>query len=484
MRQRLKSSVAGALLFPLIVAGCAKVGPDYQPPQVQTPIAWSEAAAGPESGETDLRNWWQGFGDPLLEDLVAQAVAGNLDLQMAARRVIAAKADRVAIAAGGLPTLGAGVSAANSRSSEMLTWPPGVGEYKTYQYGLESSWELDVFGGTRRAVEAADAASGAAAEDRRGIMVALLGDLASDYTLLRFSQKRLEIAHRNIAAEQKALELSERAYKAGLGTDMDVARARAAVETSQSQIPPLEANIARMGHAIALLLGRFPGDLKADGVLARLVLPLPKDLVLPPLPGTLPSEMVRNRPDIRRAERQIAAATARVGVATAELFPHFKIPLGIGPMTSNMVNLLESDALVWTFGLSATQTLYDGGKSNAHIRAAEAVAEQDRLAYRQTILQAFREVEDRLVGYRTEQDRHASLVAAAADEAQAFDRATRLYASGLTDFLKVLDSERALFHAEDSLAQSEQAQALDLIGLYRALGGGWQEADREVASTE
>ena len=473
-RHLLGSRLLSAVLAASMLAACT-VGPDYQPPQPQLPEHWSEDhdAANVKA----LGPWWHEFHDPLLDRMVAQAITGNLDIQMAMQRVEAARADRVVVASADLPSVGAGVSAANSRSSEKLTWPPGLGEYKTYQYGLEASWEIDIFGGTRRAVEASDAVIGAAVEERRAVLVALLGELAADYITLRSSQHRLDIAQRNIEAAQKALELSNRAFTAGMGTDMDVARAHAAFETAQSQIPLLKATGAQMRHAIAVLLGRFPEEMSQELALAERTNPQ-----LPTLPTTLPSEVVRNRPDIRRAERHIAAATARVGVATADLFPHFKIPLGLSPMASNLVNLFDPDSLVWTFGLSATQTLYDGGRSEARIRAAEALAEHDRLAYRQAILTAFREVEDRLIGYSTERQRHAFLTAAAEDERRAFDRATRLYAAGLTDFIKVLDSERALFAAEDAVAQSELAQFLDVIGLYRSLGGGWQEAEAANAA--
>lgn len=459
------------ILLAALVAACA-VGPDYQPPQPQLPDHWSEQSAS-QAETQDLALWWRSFNDPELDRLVNQAIAGNLDLKRAVQRIEAAKAERVIQAAGGLPTVTAGASASNARSSETLSWPPGNGEYKTYQYGLESSWEIDVFGKTKRAVEAADATIGVAIEDRRAIMVALLGEVAADYVTLRSAQHRLDIAQRNIATEQRALALSEKAFSAGLGTDMDVARARATVETSQGQVPQLTVSIGRMSHAIAVLLGRFPGEMTAELETPPLEGPMVGG-ALPVLPAALPSDVVRNRPDIRRAERRIAVATAQVGVATADLFPHFVIPLGLTPMTSNLVNLFDPGSLVWSFGLSASQTLYDGGRSEARVKVAQVLTEEDRLAYQQTILAAFREVEDRLIGFSMERQRHDSLAAAAADERRAFDRASQLYANGLTDFLKVLDSERALFRAEDSVAESELVQRLEIIGLYRAFGGGWQ----------
>jgi NodT family efflux transporter outer membrane factor (OMF) lipoprotein len=460
----------GSLIGALVLAACT-VGPDYQPPQITLPAQFDGPIPAADAA-IDPGAWWQSFKDPLLDKLVAQAIEGNLSLKIAAQRIAAARAERDAVAAAQQPTVGAGVSAANSRSSELLTWPPGLGEYKTYQFGLEGSWEIDLFGGTRRAVEAADAQAEASVEDRRAAVVAVLGELAADYAILRSNQHRLDIAHRNIAAESDAWGLSRRAFAAGLGTEVDMARAEAAVHLSEAQLPTLEAGVARMTHAIAVLLGRFPEEVKA-----ALFASGDHQLAMPPLPAALPSEVLRNRPDIRRAERRIAAATARVGVATAELFPKLKIPLGISPMASNLGNLLNAKSLVWTFGASASQTLLDGGRDDARIRAAEAVAEEDRLAYRQTVLTAFGEIEDRLIDFSAEQRRHVALTAAVEEERRAFDRITRLYAAGLTDFLGVLDSARALFHAEDSLAQSDLNQTLDLVGLYRALGGGWRSVE-------
>jgi len=453
----------------LLLAGCT-VGPDYEAPQLAVPQNFQSIQT--DAVPVELESWWRGFQDPLLDRLVSEAVANNLPLKIAAQRIAAARADRDAVASAEEPTLGASASGINARSSRMQVWPHGVGEYKTYRFGLEGSWELDLFGGTRRTIEAADAVTQVAEEDRRGILVALLGELAADYAILRSNQHRLDIAHRNIEAEQNALALTRRALTAGLGTDVDVTRAEAAVRQSEARVPTLEADTQRMVHAIAVLLGRYPEDLSVDifSVGGR-------EVKEPPLPATIPSEVLRNRPDIRQAERQIAAATARIGVATADLFPKFKIPFGIGPMASNLGNLFNAQSLVWTLGATASQTISDGGRNDARIRAAEAIAEQDRLNYRQTILTAFREIEDRLTGYDAERRRHTLLTAAVVDEKKAFDQTMRLYGRGLTDFYKVLDSERAMFQAEDGLAQSELAQTLDLIGLYRGLGGGWQAAE-------
>ena len=460
MRRRI-SFVLGAI----IVGGCT-VGPDYQPPQIDLPPRF-EAPSASQMPPIDLAEWWHGFHDPALDQLVSEAIQNNLSLKIVAQRIVVARADRDAVAAAESPTINATASGFNNRESEKLHWPKGLGEYKTYQFGLEGSWEIDLFGGTRRAIEAADAQTGVVEEDKRAAMVALLGELAADYAILRSDQHRLDIARRNISAQSNAFDLSRRALAAGLGTEVDVSRAEAELRISEAMVPELEGGVSHMCHAIAVLLGRFPEDLKTE------VFDSGKhELSPPPLPSAVPSDVLRNRPDIRRAERQIAAATARVGVATADLFPKFKIPLGIAPTASNFGALPAFEALNWTLGAAASQNIFDGGRADARVQAAEAIAEADRLAYRQTVLEAFREIEDRLTGYDVERRRQISLAAAVAREREAFDQITRLYARGLVDFYKVLDSERAVFHAEDSLAQSELNQTLDIIGLYRGLGGG------------
>ncbi|MDR3517076.1 MAG: efflux transporter outer membrane subunit [Azospirillaceae bacterium] len=458
-----------AALFMLgLAAGCT-VGPDYQASVPDVPDHWTEVCADGDAPvrPVDLSAWWRRFDDPLLDRLIDQAIAGNLDLKRAMQRLVEARAERDIVAATELPTIAAEASGTSARSSERLTYPPGVGGYKTYEGGLDAAWEIDVFGGTRRAVEAADAQVEVSVEDRRAILVSLLAEIAVDYATLRSDQSRLAIAERNIAAERQMLALTRRALTAGLGRELDVLRARAAVEASESRLPPLQAAIARLSHAISVLVGGFPGD--QEPVLTAPGRPIP---VPPELPATLPSEVVRNRPDIKQAERRLAAATAQIGVATADLFPHFKIPLAIGPMVSNVHDLFLGESLVWSVGLAANQTLYDGGRTRARIAVAQAVAEQDRLAYQQAIRIAFRDVEDQLVNRATEARRRALLEAAAADERTALDHATQLYARGLTDFLKVLDSQRAVFQSDDSLAQSDLAEVLAVIGLYKALGGG------------
>jgi NodT family efflux transporter outer membrane factor (OMF) lipoprotein len=465
-----------ALAMALAAAGCT-VGPNYVPPKPKLPEQWTEQqiAGQSASGAAALRrlqHWWSEFKDPMLDRLVKQAMAGNYDVKIATQRVVAARAQRGIAASGAYPSIGFGGSAQRLVSSTTAAWPPGIGAYNNFQGGFDASWELDVFGEIRRGVEAADAGIGASIEDRRDILVSLLAELGNDYAILRASQERLAIARRNIAVEEHALTLTQRKYDRGLSSDLDVAQARGQLETVRAVVPKLEAAIAVSIHAIGLLLGRLPGDLEGELSKAGPIVPVP-----PSLPVSLPSEVVRNRPDIRRAERNVAGATAEVGVAVAQLFPQFSIPLSLGLLTGFMPQLLTSQSLVWGFGLAVAGPVFEGGRLDAQVRLAKAIAEQDRLAYDETVLAAFRDVEDALVNYASEEKRRTSLGAALDAERVALDSSTRLYAAGLTDFLKVLDSERAVYAAEDSLALSDLARVTQTIALFKSLGAGWQDID-------
>ncbi len=455
----------------LLLGGCT-VGPDYVAPRPDLPSQWSEKLPVSDHRDTPPPAlWWRGFHDPVLNRLAVRATASNLDLRIAAQRLTEARADRDAAAASARPVITAGLLDAEMRTSETVAWPPGIGGYRMEQGGLDVSWELDVFGGTRRAVEAADALVGVSLEERHAIMVSLLAEVAFDYVTLRASQARLEVAERSIAVQRQTLALTQRAYAAGIGRDIDVARARAAVEIAEGQVPPLDAAVARMSHALSVLVGGFPGDLQAELTqAAEPGVPSP-----PPLPNILPSDVLRRRPDIRKAERRIAAATAQVGVTTAELFPRFLIPLGIGFLASDVQALLQAQSMIWEVGVAAGQTVYDGGRSDARVRAARAVAEADRLAYLRIIRTAFREVEDSLSNLAAERRRHRALEKAWDDERQALARTTKLYAQGLCDFVKVLDSQRTTVLLEDAVVQSQWHEVVDVIAFYKATGGGWSQ---------
>ncbi|MGC7403377.1 efflux transporter outer membrane subunit [Pandoraea pneumonica] len=465
-----KSVLAASLA--LLVSGCTTLGPDYRTPPIDVPSQWHEApnahAASDTAQQLTLRTWWRSFNDPVLDRLVDAALARNQDLAIARSRLTQARAERVQIAAGLGPSVSVGGVGQALRSSERLDWPPGIGESRTWRAGFDASWELDIFGGTQRAVEAADAHIEAVADDAHAVQVSLLAELADDYAMLRTAQARRDIAQANIRNLLEGERLAERALAQGLGTSADVAQARAERETAQALPPQLEAEVARLGHAIGVLTGGFSGDWRES--LAQPSSPLP---VAPSLPLSMPSEVMRQRPDVRAAERRLAAATARIGVAEAARFPRFNIPLSLGTTASLIRDLFSGASLAWSVGLQASQTLYDGGSARAGVTLAQAQTDAARLAYERDVRLALRDVEDALTGLNSERARQIALTAAVQDSQLALDRATRLYRRGLSGYLPVLTAQRTANHARDALALSQGAEVRSAIALYKSLGAGW-----------
>ena len=468
-RTVLRGSVLSILLLACLSA-CTTVGPNYHPPQADLPTAWHEPQPGFSAAEREsLQTWWRTFNDPMLDQLLALALANNQDLGIALARLQQARAERMQIAAGLGPSVSVGGVGESSRSSRRLDGSPG-GHSRTWRAGFDASWELDLFGGTRRAVEAADAGVEALADDRRALQVSLLAELATSYAELRTAQARLAITRDNISNLLEGESLAGRALQRGLGTTAEVMQARAEREAAEAQPPLLEADIARLSHAIGVLAGGFPGDWRA-----ALAEPAPALPVAPALPLALPSEVIRQRPDLQADERRLAAATAQIGVADAARFPRFSIPLSIGATASLIHNLFSGASLAWSAGMQASQTLYDGGRARAGITAAQAGADAAKLVYERDVRLALRDVENALTGLNSERQRQVSLAAAVNDSQMARDRATRLYRAGLSAYLPVLIAQRTLNQARDALALSQWGEVRGAISLYKALGAGWQE---------
>lgn len=479
MRLRRAAALAAALLLP---SACT-VGPDYVAPAPTAAVGWTETAGRPgfavgaDSAEA-LERWWAAFGDPVLDRLVQRAVRGNYDLRIATERIEQARADRTIAAAGLYPSLGLTASSQRQRVSQASKFPPPgfVELYTTHQLALEASWEPDLFGKIRRSVEAADATLGGTVENRRAVLVSLLGELASDYAMLRAAQLRIDIARRNLAAQNEIVGLTQERAKHGLGSELEVAQAASQLASLYAVVPQLQTSEAQSLHALAVLLGQEPGgldqDLRAPGKLP----PVP-----PVVPVSLPSQVVRGRPDIRAAERSYAVANAEIGVAVAQLFPDFTLtPTSLGVQSATLGKLLTSGAVLWSFGLQAAQPIFQGGRLTAQVQRARSVAAERKLTYEKTVLTAFQEVEDALVALAAERERRRQLGLAVEASRLALRRATEAWRGGFADFLTVLDAQRTLYAAEDNLAQSELALLQQTIGLYRAFGGGWQATEADV----
>ena len=451
----------------ITLAGCA-VGPNYRPPQTSMPANWTEPAA---DTTTPVTRWWQTFNDPQLDSLIERAVQQNHDLRIAGARLREARALRGGAVWDFGPAVTGSAAYTDARTSQnSLTFPIPKLDTDTYNAGFDARWELDVFGGKRRALEAAQASLDASADDRRDVLVSLLAEVARNYTELRGAQRRLTIARENIAAQQAALDLTRKRFDAGASSKLDVAQASALLAGTQSQLPTLETAVRQTMHRLAVLLGQQPGTLVAE-----LNEPAAIPLTPPSVPVGLPSELLRRRPDVRRAERELAGATARIGVVTAELFPKFSLIGAAGFQSLSAGDWFTGGSRFWSAGPTVSWRLLDFGRVHSQIQAANAREEQALAAYEKTVLVALEDVENALVAYAQEQVRRQSLQEQVDANRQAVDLANQLYTKGQSSFLNVLDARRSLYQAEDTLVQSERSVTTNLIALYKALGGGWEE---------
>jgi outer membrane protein, multidrug efflux system len=458
-----------------LLAGCA-VGPNYKPPSEHGPEKWAtQLAAGESDAPAALASWWTSFKDPDLDVLISTAVRSNLTLRVAEEHVREARAARDVVAGGRWPSAAASVAYSKNRyggnSYPPLGQFPGVPlDYDLYNVGFDAAWELDLFGGVRRAVEASSAEVGAAEYARRDVLVSVLAEVARNYVEARAYQERLAITRQNIAAQQDIVELTRSRYQSGIANDLDVEQATALLTTTQAQLPALESGFAQSVHDLSVLLGENPG-----AMLERMSRATPIPLTPPLVPVGLPSELLRRRPDVQRAERELAASTAEIGVAKADLFPKFSLMGSFGLASTSTGNFLEYASRYWSAGPTVQWNLLEGGSLRANVRVQQARAEQALDSYRQTVLVALEDAENALVAYAKEQTRRRSLAQSVQSSEAAFHLSSELYRSGLVDFLNVLDAERTLYAAQDALVESTESVSLDLVQLYKALGGGWQQ---------
>jgi len=437
-------------------------------------------AGGETNLEPSLASWWKSFNDPQLDSLVERAVGTNQDLRIAEARVREARAFYRIASSQLWPTVDAGGSYARENQSKnqpilgSLPMPSGIPfENNVYQAGFDASWEIDVFGGNRRAVEAGKAEVAAAEFGRRNVLVTLLGEVARNYVELRGCQRRLEIATNNLKTQEEALALAQDRFKNGLTSDLDVQQAATLLANTRAVIPMLETGIQGYIHRLGVLLGQPP-----EALLAELSAPAPIPSAPPIVPAGLPSELLRRRPDIQQAERQLAASTARIGVATADLFPKFSLTGIAGYESTSASDWFSGGSKFWSLGPTVQWRIFDAGRIRANIRVQDARQEQALAAYEKTVLMSFEDVENSLVAYAKEQIRRRSLEDAVTSSQDSLHLAGQLYGNGLASFINVLDAERSLYQAQDALVQSDKAVTQNLISLYKALGGGWETLEQ------
>lgn len=451
------------------------VGPDYVAPEIILPSTWSAAASagGVEAGG-DLARWWRQLGDPRLDGLIDEALAGSLDLRLAQARLRQARVSREQAAGGLFPVLSGSAGASRSRSAANLASLPAR---TIYDAGFDASWEIDIFGGTRRGIEAAGADLAASEASLDNTRVSLVAEVARNYIELIAFRRRLAIARDNLASQSETLQITQWRYQAGLAAGSDVEQARTSREQTRAGIPDLEIGQAEAGRRLAVLLGRLPGSLQAQLAEAR---------ELPDLPAAvgagIPADVLIRRPDLIAAERTLAAETARVGQRLAKRFPSLDLGASFGWQAYSFAALGGSGSLARAVSGTLAATLFDGGRLKSAVDIQSAVQEQALVSYQGSVLAALEEVENALFAYAAGRERVEARRAAAVAARNAAQLSRNLYQSGLVDFQKVLETERTRLSAEDALATAEAGMRTNLIKLYKALGGGWAHSAAWPAS--
>jgi multidrug efflux system outer membrane protein len=483
MRSPLASALAG---LALLLGACKAVGPDYAAPKPSVPASFAEAQGrtpGPVSAAPFVDEaWWKNFEDSALDDLVAQALKSAPDLAEAQARVREARALQGIAGAGRYPIADATSEYTRNLGSDNVPTgvpPGGLGpgiHSNLWQAGFDASWEIDIFGGIRRNIEAADANYQAVAEDRADVTLTLLAEVARDYIELRGAQRRIEVAQKNLAIERDLRALTQSLLAAGLAPQQDWLRAEAQVRDIEAAIPEFETDERAAGYRIAALIGRPFAEVSTELSVAR---PIPQSASEAPV--GLPSDLLKRRPDVRAAERRIAAANARIGVAQADLYPHFSLTGLAGLESLYFSSFGNGSSGYYQIGPGVTWRIFDAGRIRFEVQAESARTAAATAAYERTVLDAFRDVETALVSYANIKVRRNELAAESAADAQATDIAKLLYKRGVESFLPVLDAERSLYAADDALAVSERDSAIALIALYKSLGGGWPSASAEMS---
>lgn len=493
------------LALGLAAAGCT-VGPNYKQPKLaaETPPAYAEPAVPPvpDAPPVDLGNWWHAFGDPELDRLIALGLSDSPDVQTALSRIREARLTVVSARAAEFPELDAqgmgeveklshehtsvnseklqalaggalGGAASGGATGGTTTGGSGgsgsssIGAIKMFSAGFDASWELDLFGGVRRSVEAARAQAQAAEYDAEDTRISLASEIAQDYLQLRLAQQRFHVVQGQIAAQQRSLQILQETARVGLVPQTNFIRQRTQLATSQAQLPPLVAQAKTQIHALAILTGHPPAELFQEVSIER------PAAVPPAVPPGLPSELLRRRPDVRAAERQLAAATAQVGVAVADLYPRITLT-GMEQLVSDALGgLLKLRGVQSTAEAQGTFPILDFGRRRATVEIRREEAEQAYQSYRQTVLGAFRDVEDALARVASDQSNVQVLTGGLADANRAELAVRHQYDVGLTDFDAVLNAQQSVLQIADQLAQAQGQERTDLVSLYKALGGGW-----------
>jgi len=488
------STVFGIALGAALLTSACTVGPDYHPPETPVPPAYGEpqAQSGIPGATIDPARWWSAFGDPQLDGLVERALKDNPDIAVAVSRVRQARLQEIGARAAGKPTVDAtadvndvefsknagfaslarlfsGGSSGGGSSTPSGVALPGSG-ITTYALGFDASWELDLFGGDRRGVEASVARTDAAIWTRRDAAVTLAAEVAQAYFALRLDQEQITIVEQELVRERRTLEIAGNSARVGLVPSIDVTRQRATLTTLEARLEPIRADARMRIHALGILIGEPPETLDAE--LSGPGKPL---AVLPVVPAGLPSDLLRRRPDIRAAERELAASTADIGVAVADLYPKFSLTGAAQLLSTSLSNLFTGDSVQLTGTGGVSFPLFDWGKRKSTVKIRKEQREQAYAQYRKTVLGALRDVEDPLARIDAERRRNATLKRAVVDAESTAHAVEAQYRTGFVAQDSLLNAENQVLSAREQVAASDAQLRQDTAALFKAIGGGWQD---------
>ena len=477
----------------LMISGCAMVGPDYVKPTPPEPDKWLESQ-DPQiaSKETDFSQWWTVFNDPVLNTLVETAYRQNLPLQIAGLRVIEARA-QLGIAIGFQFPQQQQVNADASANQISKNAPNSANAdryFYNYQATFDAAWELDVWGQFRRAVQTGVANLEASIANYDDVLVALTAEVARSYILVRTNEERLAVAQQNVEIQQRSLQIAEVRFKAGAVTELDVTQARSLLRSTEATIPEFESNIRRAKNALAILLGKLPGEIDAMLGGPGLIPEVPAEVAV-----GIPAELLRRRPDIRFAERQLAGQSALIGVAKADLFPHFSLFGSLGFQASSNVDArsnnsefsdwFKGDSFTLIAGPAVSWDIFNYGRITNQVRVEDARFQELAVNYEDTVLRAAQEAEDAMISFLRTQDSVVFLADAVKASKRSVDLSMIQYREGLVDYQRVLDTQRFLTEQQDQLVFTAGSVDLNLVALYKALGGGWElRKDKEFVPKE
>ncbi|MBN3968424.1 efflux transporter outer membrane subunit [Pseudomonas gregormendelii] len=483
-RRGRKPKLTLCALLVISLSACT-VGPDFQKPQVQQMADWSQptkAAASQAVAENMDERWWEVFNDPKLSALTQRALTDNLDLKLASSRLQQSRAARQVITADRYPNTAATGSYGRKRNSgEGLNDPSGNNgdsAFNLWDAGFSASWELDFWGRVRRETEAADATLEVAENDRRGVLLSVLAETARDYIQLRGVQGTRAVTEQNLDVARHSLKLSQLRLADGVATDLDVAEAAAQVSAIESRLPALEQRQSQLINALSLLMGEPPHALSAE---------LAADAPVPQSPSQiaigLPSQLAERRPDIRQAEARLHSATASIGVAKGDFYPRITLSGNVGSQAMQLSDFGSWGSRAFGIGPQFSVPLFDGGRLRGVLNLREAQQQEAAIAYQQTVLRAWHEIDDQLSAYNASQRRRDSLAEAVRQNQIALTTAQRQYVEGVVDFVNVLTVQGELLATQEQWVESSTGVSLAMVGLYKALGGGWESVYPLEAAT-